>query len=75
MCVFPLPKYSILDYNKDILMCDQVLIAAILEELGYFDEKMEKDKKIEVDNERRNKVNSKNSWEEEQNENNSFIHA
>ena len=26
-------------------MCDPVLIAAILEELGYFDEKKEKDEK------------------------------
>jgi len=29
-------------------MCDPVLIAAILEELGYLDEKKEKDKKGEV---------------------------
>jgi hypothetical protein len=29
-------------------MCDPVLIAAILEELGYFDDKKEKDKKDEV---------------------------
>jgi hypothetical protein len=29
-------------------MCDPVLIAAILEGLGYFDEKKEKDKKGEV---------------------------
>ena len=29
-------------------MCDPVLIAAILEELGYFDEKKEKDKKDKV---------------------------
>jgi hypothetical protein len=29
-------------------MCDPVLIAAILEELGYFDEKKENDKKGEV---------------------------
>jgi hypothetical protein len=32
-------------------MCAPVLIAAILEELGYFDEKKEKDNKDEVDNE------------------------
>jgi len=29
-------------------MCDPVLIAAILEELGYFDENKEKDKKEEI---------------------------
>jgi hypothetical protein len=29
-------------------MCDPELIAAILEELGYFDEKKEKFKKVEV---------------------------
>jgi hypothetical protein len=29
-------------------MCDPILIATILEELGYFDDKKEKDKKDEV---------------------------
>jgi hypothetical protein len=46
-------------------MCDPELIAAILEELGYFDEKKEKDKKEEVHDEGHNKDNSKNSGEEE----------
>jgi hypothetical protein len=32
-------------------MCDPVLIAAILEELGYFDEKKEKDKKDKIPDE------------------------
>ena len=48
-------------------MCDPVLIAAILEELGYFDEKdekKEKDKNKEVPDEARGKDNSKNSGEE-----------
>ena len=42
------PKQSILYYNKYIPMCDPVLIAAILEELGYFDDKKEKDRKAEL---------------------------
>jgi hypothetical protein len=46
-------------------MCDPVLIASILEELGYFDEKKEKDKKGEVPDEERMKDNSENSGREE----------
>jgi hypothetical protein len=46
-------------------MCDPALIAAILDELGYFDEKKEKDNKEEVPDEERTKDNSKNSGEEE----------
>jgi len=46
-------------------MCDQELIAAILEELGYLDDKKEKDKKNEVNDERSNKNKSKNSGKEE----------
>ncbi|MGB7293022.1 MAG: hypothetical protein WBD99_12690 [Thermodesulfobacteriota bacterium] len=42
-------------------MCDPVLIAAILEELGYFDEKKEKDNKGEVHDERPEQDNSKHS--------------
>ncbi len=45
-------------------MCDQELIAAILEELGYLDEKKKEDKKEEVLDER-SKDNSKNRGEEE----------
>jgi hypothetical protein len=40
-------------------MCDPVLIATILDELGYFDEKKEKEMKDELDDERRKKDNSK----------------
>jgi len=47
-------------------MCDPVLIAAILEELGYFDEKKDKDKKDEVRDEERKKDNLKNCRKEEQ---------
>jgi hypothetical protein len=47
-------------------MCDPVLIAAILEELGYFGDEKEKDKKDEVDAEQLKRDNSKNSGEEEQ---------
>ena len=47
-------------------MRDPVLIAAILEELGYLDEKIEKDRKEEVREEERIKDNSKNSGEEGQ---------
>jgi hypothetical protein len=36
-------------------MCDPVLIATTLEELGYFDEKKEKDKKREISDMERNK--------------------
>jgi hypothetical protein len=49
-------------------MCDPVLIAAILEELGYFDEKKEKGKKDEVRDKERNEDNFQNSGEEEQKE-------
>lgn len=42
-------------------MCDPVLIAVILEELGYFDEKKEKDKKDEVSNEESKKGHSNSS--------------
>ena len=45
-------------------MCDPVLIAAILEELGFFDDKKEKDKKDEVSAADR-KDNAENSGEEE----------
>jgi hypothetical protein len=45
-------------------MCDPVLIAAILEELGYLDEKTEKDRKEEVREEGRKKDSSQNSREE-----------
>ena len=45
-------------------MCDPVLIAAILDELGYFDEKKERDKNPEVHDEERMKDNLKNSGEE-----------
>jgi hypothetical protein len=45
-------------------MCDPVIIAAILEELGFFDENKEKDKKEEVRDEGSSKSNSKNSGEE-----------
>lgn len=47
-------------------MCDPVLVAAILEELGYLDEKIEKDKKGEVDTEQPKQDNSKHSRDEEQ---------
>ena len=45
-------------------MCDPELIAAILEELGYLDEKKE-NKKDEAYDEGANKDNSKNSWKGE----------
>jgi hypothetical protein len=47
-------------------MCDPVLIASILEELGYFDEDKEKDKKDEVHPEQPTQDNSKNGAEEQQ---------
>jgi hypothetical protein len=47
-------------------MCDPVLIAAILEELGYFDEKKEKDKKEEVRDEGGDKDKLQNSGEVEE---------
>ncbi|MDA2921065.1 hypothetical protein MYX76_16510 [Desulfobacterota bacterium AH_259_B03_O07] len=46
-------------------MCDPEIIAAILEELGYLDEKKGKDKKDEVHDERSDKDNSKTRGEEE----------
>ena len=49
-------------------MCDSALIAAILEELGYFDEKKKKDKNQEVHDKGSAKDSSKNSGEEEQKE-------
>jgi hypothetical protein len=45
-------------------MCDPVLIAAILEELGYFDEKKEKDKKDKVHDKGSKEGSLKNSGEE-----------
>lgn len=45
-------------------MCDPVLIAAILEELGYFDEKKEKEKKEEFRGGISSKNRSENSTEE-----------
>ena len=47
-------------------MCDPVLIAAILEELGYFDEKKEKDQKREIRDKERNKDRVPDSKEEGQ---------
>jgi hypothetical protein len=44
-------------------MCDPELIAAILEELGYFDEKKEKGKKDERRQKESKKDNLKNSRE------------
>ena len=46
-------------------MCDQELIAAILEELGYLDDKKEKDKKDEINDSEINKDNSKNNGAKE----------
>ena len=47
-------------------MCDPVLIAAILEELGCFDDKKEKRKKGEVRDNESNEDNLQNSGEEEE---------
>jgi hypothetical protein len=47
-------------------MCDPVLIAAILEELGYLNEKKQKDKKAEVHNKENAKEDLKNSEREEE---------
>ncbi len=47
-------------------MCDQELIAAILEELGYLNEKEENDKKEEVPEKGNTKDKLKNTGEEEQ---------
>ena len=46
-------------------MCDPVLTAAILEELGYFDEKKRKDKKREISDEEGKKDCVQDSGEEE----------
>ncbi len=46
-------------------MCNPVLIAAILEELGYLDKKEEEDRKDEVCDEGNNKDNLKNNGREE----------
>jgi hypothetical protein len=47
-------------------MCDPAPIAAILEELGYFDEEKKKDKKREISDKERNKVGLQDDWEEDQ---------
>lgn len=47
-------------------MCDPALIAAILEELGYFDQKKEKDKEDEVHAQGRTNEGLKSSGEEEE---------
>ncbi len=49
----------------EIPMCDPLLLAAILEELGYLDEKKEKDKKDEIHDEGSDKNNSNSSGQEE----------
>jgi hypothetical protein len=56
-----------LSSNFDVLSIDcPVAISCLsLEELGYFDEKKDKDKKDEVHDEGGKKDNSKNSGEEE----------
>ncbi len=46
-------------------MCDPVLMAAILEELGYFDEKKEKEKNREISDKEGNKDRVQDSGEEE----------
>ena len=63
-------------FKKD--KCDPVLIAAILEELGYFDEKKEKDRKGKVRGKESIEDNIQNSGEagkKNKNKNKSFIHA
>ncbi len=47
-------------------MCDEELIAAILEELGYLDEKEKEDKKQDVHKEENIKEDFRNSEEGEQ---------
>jgi hypothetical protein len=47
-------------------MCDPVLIAAILEALGYFDEKKKQDKNGKITDKERNKDSLKDSGEEDQ---------
>jgi hypothetical protein len=54
-------------------MCDPLLIAAILEELGNFDKKKEKEKKDEVRDKEKNEDNQ-NSGKKNKKKNNSFIH-
>jgi hypothetical protein len=46
-------------------MCDPVLIAAILEELGYLNQKKEKDKKRDISDKERNKVGLQDSGKKE----------
>jgi hypothetical protein len=47
-------------------MCDPVLIAAILEELGYFDEEKGKDKTREISDKERNKDSLQDRGEKDQ---------
>jgi len=47
-------------------MCDQELIAAILEELGYLDEKKKEDKKEDVHEEENIKDDTRNAEEGEE---------
>jgi hypothetical protein len=47
-------------------MGDPVLIAAILEELGYFDEEKQKDKKGEISDKEGSKDSLQESGEEDQ---------
>jgi hypothetical protein len=47
-------------------MCDPVLVAAILEELGYFDENKGTDQKKEISDEEGNKDSLQGSGEEDQ---------
>jgi len=46
-------------------MCDQELITAIPEELGYFDERKEEDKKVEVHERETSEDSLKNSGGEQ----------
>jgi len=48
-------------------MCDEELIAAILEELGYLDEKKKEDKKQDVHEEENIKKDTRNAGEREEN--------
>jgi hypothetical protein len=47
-------------------MCDSVLIAAILDELGYFEEEKGKDQTREISDKERNQVCLQDSGEEDQ---------
>ncbi len=47
-------------------MCDPEIIAAILEELGYVDEKKKEDKKQDVHEEENIKKDTRNAGEREQ---------